>query len=50
VVKARASSGPTCSGTGSYLDWLEEAGLVAQWDRFIPEGESGHSLILARVT
>jgi cyclopropane fatty-acyl-phospholipid synthase-like methyltransferase len=37
------------AGTGSYLDWLEEAGFVPQWDRFVPEGDGGHSLILARV-
>jgi len=37
------------AGTGSYLDWLEEAGFVPQWDRCIPEGDGGHSLILARV-
>jgi SAM-dependent methyltransferase len=36
------------AGTGSYLDWLEEAGFVPQWDRFIPEGNGRHSLILAR--
>jgi hypothetical protein len=37
------------AGTGSYLDWLEESGFVPQWDWFIPEGDGGHSLILARV-
>ena len=36
-------------GTGSYLDWLEESGFVTLWERFIPEGDGGHSLILARV-
>jgi cyclopropane fatty-acyl-phospholipid synthase-like methyltransferase len=36
------------AGTSSYLDWLEEAGFTPQWDRFIPEREGGHSLILAR--
>ena len=36
-------------GTGSYLDWLEESGFVTQWERSIPEGDGGHSLILARV-
>jgi cyclopropane fatty-acyl-phospholipid synthase-like methyltransferase len=35
-------------GTSSYLDWLEDAGFTPQWDRFIPEKEGGHSLILAR--
>ncbi len=36
--------------TGSYLGWLAEAGLTPLWDRFIPEGDSGHSLILARTS
>jgi len=36
------------AGTGSYLDWLEEAGFTPLWDRFVPEGDGGHSLILAR--
>lgn len=32
----------------TYLDWLTDAGLVPQWDRLIPEGTSGHALVLAR--
>jgi cyclopropane fatty-acyl-phospholipid synthase-like methyltransferase len=36
------------AGTASYLNWLEQAGLTPLWDRFVPEGPSGHSLILAR--
>ena len=37
------------AGTGSYLGWLEQAGLTPLWDRFVPESEgAGHSLILAR--
>jgi SAM-dependent methyltransferase len=37
------------AGTGSYLDWLEQARLTPVWDRFVPEpGGAGHSLILAR--
>jgi SAM-dependent methyltransferase len=36
--------------TGSYLDWLQAAGLTPLWDRFIPEGDRGHSLILARAS
>jgi cyclopropane fatty-acyl-phospholipid synthase-like methyltransferase len=36
------------AGASSYLDWLEEAGFTPQWDRFVPEGDGGHSLILAR--
>lgn len=33
--------------TGAYLRWLGEAGLTVVWHRFIPEGNFGHSLILA---
>lgn len=36
------------AGTPSYLNWLEQALLTPLWDRFVPEGTSGHSLILAR--
>ena len=36
--------------TGSYLGWLEEARLAPLWDRFVPEGQAGHSLILARAS
>jgi SAM-dependent methyltransferase len=36
------------AGTASYLSWLEQAGFTPLWDRFVPEGPSGHSLILAR--
>lgn len=32
----------------TYLDWLERAALQPIWDRFIPEGTSGHVLVLAR--
>jgi SAM-dependent methyltransferase len=34
--------------TSTYLRWLGAAGLEPIWDRFIPEGSSGHSLVLAR--
>ena len=34
--------------TATYLDWLTAAHLVPAWHRYIPEGDSGHSLILAR--
>jgi hypothetical protein len=34
--------------TSTYLRWLEAAGLEPVWDRFIPEGGAGHSLVLAR--
>jgi len=30
------------------LAWLTEAGLVPLWDRFVPEGNVGHTLVLAR--
>jgi hypothetical protein len=33
--------------TGAYLRWFREAGLVPRWHRYIPEGNTGHSLILA---
>jgi hypothetical protein len=36
--------------TGSYLGWLEAAGLIPLWDCFVPEGDRGHSLILARAS
>jgi cyclopropane fatty-acyl-phospholipid synthase-like methyltransferase len=32
----------------TYVEWLEAAGLVVHWHRFIPEGTSGHTLVLAR--
>jgi len=33
---------------GSYLRWLSAARLEPVWHRFIPEGETGHVLVLAR--
>jgi hypothetical protein len=33
--------------TATYLDWLAAARLTPIWHRYIPEGDSGHSLILA---
>jgi SAM-dependent methyltransferase len=36
--------------TGTYLRWLAAARLTPVWDRFVPEGDSGHSLILARAS
>jgi SAM-dependent methyltransferase len=32
----------------TYLRWLTAARLEPVWHRYIPEGDSGHSLILAR--
>ncbi len=34
----------------TYLRWFEAARLVPVWHRFIPEGTSGHTLILARAS
>lgn len=34
--------------TATYLRWLDAAGMAPVWHRFVPEGNSGHSLILAR--
>jgi len=34
--------------TATYLQWLTAARLAPVWHRYIPEGNSGHSLILAR--
>jgi SAM-dependent methyltransferase len=32
----------------TYLGWLTEAGLAPLWDRFVPEGDVGHTLVLAQ--
>ena len=32
----------------TYRSWFEAAGFTVEWDRFVPEGSSGHTLILAR--
>lgn len=32
----------------TYLEWLRAAGLEPEWHRFIPEGDTGHTLVLAR--
>lgn len=34
--------------TDTYLRWFAAARLEPVWHRYVPEGESGHSLILAR--
>jgi SAM-dependent methyltransferase len=34
----------------TYLAWLTEAGLSPLWDRFVPEGNVGHTLVLARAS
>lgn len=33
--------------TAAYRRWLTAAGLTPVWDRYVPEGTSGHSLVLA---
>jgi SAM-dependent methyltransferase len=33
--------------TRAYLEWFGAAGLTPRWHRYIPEGNSGHTLILA---
>ena len=38
------------AGTADYLRWLAAARLTPLWHRFIPEGTSGHTLILARAS
>jgi SAM-dependent methyltransferase len=32
----------------TYLIWLTQAGFTVLWDRFVPEGNSGHTLVLAQ--
>jgi SAM-dependent methyltransferase len=32
----------------TYLAWLTEAALAPVWDRFVPEGTVGHTLVLAQ--
>lgn len=34
--------------TGTYLRWLQAADLRPLWHRFIPEGDAGHTLVLAQ--
>jgi len=36
--------------TGTYRRWLSEARFTLIWDRYVPEGDSGHSLMLAQAT
>ncbi len=36
------------AGTETYLEWLADAGFEILWTRFIPEGDGGHTLFLAR--
>ncbi len=32
----------------TYLRWLQEAQLTPRWNRYVPEGTSGHALVLAQ--
>jgi SAM-dependent methyltransferase len=32
----------------TYQRWLQEAGFAVIWSRFVPEGDGGHTLVLAR--
>jgi SAM-dependent methyltransferase len=36
--------------TATYLRWLQAARLTPVWNRYVPEGTSGHSLVLARAS
>ncbi len=36
--------------TGTYLRWFEAARLTPLWHRYIPDGDSGHTLILAQAS
>jgi SAM-dependent methyltransferase len=34
----------------TYLAWLKAADVAPVWDRFVPEGDAGHTLVLAQAT
>jgi SAM-dependent methyltransferase len=34
----------------TYLRWLQEARLTPVWNRYVPEGSSGHTLVLAKAS
>lgn len=36
------------AGRAGYLRWLADAGLVVEWEEFVPEGTSGHTAVFAR--
>ena len=36
------------AGRDTYIEWLQKAGFDVIWDRFVPEAESGHTLIFSR--
>jgi SAM-dependent methyltransferase len=35
-------------GLACNLRWIEEAGMKVLWSRFVPEGDSGHALVMAQ--
>lgn len=37
-------------GSKTYLAWMRAAGFDIEWQRFVPEGDGGHVLILARAS
>jgi hypothetical protein len=32
----------------TYVRWVEQAGFTVHWHRFVPEGATGHTLLLAQ--
>lgn len=36
--------------TATYLHWLQAARLTPIWDRYIPEGSSGYTLVLTEAS
>jgi SAM-dependent methyltransferase len=32
----------------TYLDWFSDQGLSVEWERFVPEDDGGHPLLLLR--
>lgn len=36
------------AGADTYLEWLRRDGFDVRWHRFVPEGDVGHELVLAR--
>lgn len=36
------------SDADTYRSWLEEIGFTLRWTRFVPEGQGGHTLLLAQ--
>ena len=36
------------AGEATNVTWIEDAGLNVHWTQFVPEGDSGHTLVLAQ--